>query len=463
MSLFSHFKEIDDITISKFLSSIPINYSETINKLSTSNNRLVNSQVLDNRSKLQIPIKHFHQMADTLTQSVVNSIKLLDDPKTMLFISTHQPNLFAYGGIFKKILLNQTLKNELEIKYGKDKKKIINLFVVIDHDFMDEIWIRRAQLPSLHHSHGILNLKYPINKSNRWFMVNNIPLPSIEILNHWKWQIYSWITNISKTRIHVIDPSILLDNFKMFWKQVEQDYSNAKTYSDFNSFLISQIVNKIWNYDTLFVRLSNLNSVFEDGYRYLISNFDLYSQSLKNAENILKNIDQKKYNVQSNLHNYSPFWIHCNCCGGKASSILQNKKDNENLQQLSGTCISCKSSLKIDIENIKSNNKTIKSESSNISPKAIPILLLLSKCLDTSCYVSGTGAINYMLYASLVFKKLNIDMPTILFWPSKDICHGIAQLEVLEYIGIKKHPEIVDYLESLKKKEFEYKERIISL
>ena len=176
-----------------------------------------------------------------------------------------------------------------------------------------------------------------------------------------------------------------------------------------------------------------------------------------------KILNQKNTKFNQICSNYSPFWIHCNCCGGKASSILQNKKDYENLQQLSGTCISCESSLKIGIENIKSNNKTIKSESSNISPKAIPILLLLSKCFDTSCYVPGTGAVNYMLYARLVFKKLNIDMPIILFWPSKDICHGIAQLEALEHIGIKKHPEIVDYLESLKKKEFEYKERIISL
>ena len=122
-SLFSHFKDIDNITISNFLSSIPMNYSETIDKLSIDNNKLVDFQVLDNRCKLQTPIKNFHNMADTMTQSVTNSVKLLDDSDTHLFISTHQPNLFAYGGVFKKILLNQTLKNELELKYGKGKKK----------------------------------------------------------------------------------------------------------------------------------------------------------------------------------------------------------------------------------------------------------------------------------------------------------------------------------------------------
>ena len=78
-------------------------------------------------------------------------------------------------------------------------------------------------------------------------------------------------------------------------------------------------------------------------------------------------------------------------------------------------------------------------------------------------YISGTGALNYMLHASLVFKKLDINMPVIVFWPSKDILYGGAQLEALENVGIKKHSDIVNYLESLKKDEFEYKERITPL
>ena len=162
---------------------------------------------------------------------------------------------------------------------------------------MDEVWIRRVQLPSLHHSEGILSLKYPVNKSNRWFMASNIDLPSIGILNYWKSQIYSWIKNISKAQSHIIDTPNLIENFQKFWKEVEQAYNNAKTYSDFNSFLISQIVNKIWDYDTLFVKLSDLNSVFEDGYKFLISNSNLYSKALQNAEKLFKNIELKNHEL----------------------------------------------------------------------------------------------------------------------------------------------------------------------
>ena len=69
---------------------------------------------------------------------------------------------------------------------------------------------------------------------------------------------------------------------------MEQQYNKAKTYSDFNSFLISQIVNKIWDYDTLFVKLSNLNSVFEDGYKFLISNSNMYSKLYKMQKSFSK-------------------------------------------------------------------------------------------------------------------------------------------------------------------------------
>ena len=47
--------------------------------------------------------------------------------------------------------------------------------------------------------------------------------------------------------------------------------------------------------------------------------------------------------------------------------------------------MSCKSDLKIDINNEQRNNKIIENGFSNISPRAIPIILLLSKCLGQRC------------------------------------------------------------------------------
>ena len=47
---------------------------------------------------------------------------------------------------------------------GKDltNKKIVNLFLIVDHDFMDG-WIRLALLPSVKHSLGRLELRLPVS------------------------------------------------------------------------------------------------------------------------------------------------------------------------------------------------------------------------------------------------------------------------------------------------------------
>jgi hypothetical protein len=85
---------------------------------------------------------------------------LLNDPETKLLVSTIKPNLLAYGGVLKKIVLLETSKTtiEKENRYAN----IISLFTVIDHDIIDEIWMRRAQLPGFHHSSGLLRLRFSV-------------------------------------------------------------------------------------------------------------------------------------------------------------------------------------------------------------------------------------------------------------------------------------------------------------
>ena len=153
----------------------------------------MDNYVQNNRIKLHPFISKFHSEAGTMTTSVRNTAELLGESTTQIFTATHQPNLFAYGGIYKKIVLLQSLKKAVE-EHDKNKK-IINLFLIIDHDFMDDMWIRLAQLPSIRHLLGILELRFPISDSRRWQMVCNMPTPDRTILDLWRKQIYSWIRN----------------------------------------------------------------------------------------------------------------------------------------------------------------------------------------------------------------------------------------------------------------------------
>lgn len=527
-SLFSKYERVSNPLVSQFISSIPDNFSGAVDRIlhicakspSAAAPLPIDDFILNNRVKLQKFIKKFHSEAGTMTADVSNSITLLNDPSTKLFVSIHQPNLFAYGGIFKKIVLLQTLKNEVEKKeeankqqeelQGRQKgkedhssKKIVNLFLIVDHDFMDG-WVRLAQLPSVKHSLGRLELRLPVSTSNKWQMASNMPIPGQTVLKYWRKQITSWIRKNSASSIvsSAYNKSNMRDNFEQFWQNVELSYSKAKSYSDFNSFLMSEIVNTIWGYDTLFVRLTDISSVFEDGFRYLISNFDKYSDALRKAENMFlrHGIDT---GVSASTYLNAPVWLHCEC-GSKASVKIYEKelllplrqeqqrqqrgqerrgdtgevqeerrerqqqkpKQKEELQKqiiLKGTCISCKRDLQVNLGN-KHTLELLKQEQilHQLSPRAIPILLLLSKELGVTCYVSGTGgSMDYTLVGGIAFKELSINMPSLtLIWPSRDIYYGIGQLEALELVQLTKQYDVIPYLESLKQKNADYEGKI---
>jgi hypothetical protein len=421
--------------------------------------RPIDYVILNNRLKLQKFIDKFHLEANTMTSGVSSSIKLLNLPTTKILVSIHQPNLFAYSGVFKKIVLLETLKNMIE-KHDPSKK-IINLFLIVDHDFMNGSWIRLAQLPSIRHSLGILELRLPVSNSMRWKMICNMPIPGRTILDYWRKQINSWIRKNSLSSSASDNKSRVLHNFDEFWHEVEISYSRAKSYSDFNSFLMSQLVNKIWGYNTLFVRLTDIPSVFEDGFKYLISNFSTYSDVLRKTKNMFLDhgIDT---GVSSSSYLNAPMWLHCKC-GSKAHA-----KIHENLQQetiLEGTCMSCKKYLHIKLENHNhkldlSNEEVIHA----LSPRAIPILLLLSRDLGVECYASGIGgSMGYTVVASTAFRELSINMPLTIVWPSTDIYYGLGQSEALELVQLTKQSDIMAYIEQLKQTDAKYRYKIIPL
>jgi hypothetical protein len=411
--------------------------------------------MIDNRIKLQRAIERFQSQAGTMTTGVSDSLKFLDNLTTKIFVSIHQPNLFAYSGVFKKIVLLQSLRHMIERQEQRNRVKTVNLFLIADHDFIDEVWIRLAQLPSIKHSLGRLELRLPISMSDRWKMVCNMPIPGRTILEYWREQICLWIMKNSAP--YKATKSIMLDNFEQFWREVELSYSKAKSYSDFNSFLISRIVNKVWNYDTLFVRLTDLSTAFEDGFRYLMDNFRLYSNSLRKAENMFLryNIDTR---VSSNTYLNAPLWLHCEC-GSKASVKIQRRnglKQKETM--LKGTCLSCKRNLQINISTVtKADEETVFHQ---LSPRAIPMLLILRRDLGIECYASGTGGVDYMVVGSLVFNELSINMPLVLLWPSRDDYYGIGQSEAMQSIQLTQKSDVMPYLESLKQKEAEYMNKI---
>ena len=446
-SLFPKAELVNQTEVLDFMHSLPETFAEAVKSLS-SNHRYVDNNVLQNRSRLAPFIHKFHSEADTLHDNIQNQGALLSDPATMLFVSTHQPNLFAYGGVFKKVVLLETLKKTIE--KHKEGKRIINLFVIIDHDFIDEIWMRRAQLPSFHHSSGLLQLRFPVNRLKKWQMVCNIPRPRETTLYNWKRDTISWIKKSSSPS----QREKMVDNLNRFWEVVEIAYSKARSYSDFNSFLMSRIINSIWGYNTLFVRLSELSQVFINGFEFLMSSLRIYTGVLRRTEHTFLS-QGVSTGVSSTSYKKAPLWLHCKCGSKAPISALKERKS-----VFKGSCMSCREELTLDLADLQSQDfsKVI----SYISPRAIAIPLLLSRDLEISCYCSGKGGLGYLTYANAISRHLGIRWPLTLVWASKDVYQGIAQNQALNAIHME-IPEAEWRLQKLQLRNKEYGRKIRDL
>jgi hypothetical protein len=446
-TLFSKYRGVENPTITEYISSVPDTLSEAVDIINSTwfnESFSATDYTLTNREHLAEYVRRFHTAANTLTTAVNSAIGLLSDPSSKLLVSIHQPNLFAYGGVYKKIVLLETLKNIAESK--KSNSKLVNLFLIVDHDFLDDVWMRTAQLPSIRNKGGVLEIRTPVSNTKRWQMVCNTPPPHKQILESWRKQLKLWIKNAATNNF---DKSVLLRNFEALWTDVEGAFIRSKSYSDFNAFFQSRVVNGIWGYKTLFVRLSDISPVFDKGFEFLLSGYDKYSSAVEKAEKYFleRNIST---GVSSTAYLNAPVWIHCKC-GSKASAKVREDKVGVILR---GKCMSCKSDLQIDFENTK-GLKLSKEVIHKVSPRAIPILLLLSKELGIGCYASGTGgSVGYTIVGSLIFKELSIKMPLTVVWPADDMYVGLGQSEALEYLQLRQRSDVIDYLRTLRAEDF---------
>jgi hypothetical protein len=335
------------------------------------------------------------------------------------------------------MLLLQTLKETLEEHSEKigGRADIVNLFVVVDHDFMDEEWIRRAQLPSISHSDGIMELRYYIKSKSRKRLICNEWKPSRTILEQWRKQIVAWIKRSAKY-LKYSDEKIarILKRFRELWEEVLEAYSKAQSYADLNSFFMSRVVNLLMGNDTLFVRVSEISPVLKRGYEYLLTQNDRSSQILRNVDEIF-NSNHVSSNVSSSAYENAQVWMNCSCGSKGPVKITSNHYSKRAI--LFGRCLSCKRDLELSLVLDSDGNVMIPYEVSNsLSPKAISLILLLFRELGIKCYSAGTGSIDYLIYTSVLQHALipENDTPLVAFWPARDIYDGIGQKAALQLL-----------------------------
>jgi hypothetical protein len=150
-----------------------------------------------------------------------------------------------------------------------------------------------------------MQLRFSVDHLKRWAIMSKVPRPPEKILYNWRKEIISWIKKSSSSPSN---REIMVDNLNRFWEVVEIAYSKARSYSDFNSFLMSRIINTIWVYSTLFVRLSEISQILINGFEFLIANHRVYTAVLRKTEKALSSHGIRT-GVSSTSYDKAPFWL----------------------------------------------------------------------------------------------------------------------------------------------------------
>src|ERR687891_2758215 len=119
-SLFSQYERVNNPILSDFISSIPNSLSDAVKSVRKQLTVTNSEDILSNRRKLAKHIAPFHTQAGTDFAAVDQSRMNIQDSSAQILVSIHQPNLFAYGGVFKKIILFQTIKSMVERNGASD-------------------------------------------------------------------------------------------------------------------------------------------------------------------------------------------------------------------------------------------------------------------------------------------------------------------------------------------------------
>jgi hypothetical protein len=414
--------------------------------------KISKEHVCQTRSRLSGFARVFHEQSGTLTASVKKRLEDLEDGRCIVLMTAHQPNFFPYSGVLRKATLNFLLGKKLEELLGVP---VVNFFGIADQDFTDDRWVKSCQLPAVRRNGGILSIEAKLPER---MMLNSVAKPSHDLVDGWKAQVERWLNETIKSVERLSKAlglaevcssssfSALEENLKLSWNVVEDCFERSENYSDFNSFLISKIVNHQWEYDTVLARFSDCQQAFTEEFCFLLSHFKDYSRLLREAEKI-ESDESFGGGVSDQEPLLVPFWYHCDC-GSKAKLFLTEK---DGFLFGKGNCANCQRHY--DLEFGPEDNPSVSCIASKISARAIPMSLIFFDGLLPSCYVGGVAGTRYLEEAQYVAKRLGILFPPIAFWRPRDKYAGVGQVEALLELrricgdlGVQTIPEARDML-----------------
>ncbi len=399
---------------------------KNIEYVALSSIRLASSMEIDdftltNRKKISEICIEFHKNARTLTSDVKKAAELLGKKNTIIVESAHQPNLFPYEGTMIKFVLSHLIAEKIR----ENGHEVVELFGLLDRNDLRDGWTRRTEIPNFESRNGILRLEKKV--SSKKMIFNKVPPPSEEEVFKWKNDLVLWVKQnrkaINKLVVggiegKVIDSEkeqILFSRIKEFFELSIRLQKTAKNYGEFNSYFLSEVINKYWEYPTLFLPYSSSIHIFNRLIKRIIENGNTYYSLYNKYKDIIKsNIEIEPENeVRSLPPNHIPFWYICSC-DFKAELIREDKN-------LKYKCNNCNKEYSFQIYDI---DKHI----SKISLRNITRHLVFFEGLKPSLYISGWGAMPFTFVGRGIANNFGMHFPIIVPFRIKDKYMGLGHL-----------------------------------
>jgi hypothetical protein len=347
------------------------------------------------------------------------SLKAADPGGSILIVSAHQPNMFPYSGVTRKIALMSALSQLIEERTNFSKE-VVCIFAIADHDFVHNKWVRSAELPAPLRKEGILRYSLKIPQRDVMLPSNKISKPSAELLGAWKAQTKSWIKENSEMaekylRTHqevgnhadilsVELHSITGENFEDFWESVERVHSSTKTVADFGGQLLSEVVRNSWKEPILFAYFSDCFPHFSSEYLWMIENARSFSEIIQNNEARLKQAGVDS-GLANDIDEVSPIWLKCTC-----GSKYRLKFDSDTVV---GSCVRCGFDVMYSIQKFK---ELLNTNPDLFEPRSITMPIALARGLDVSCYIGGVGGLGYLMHTRAISDSFGSRLPPTPFW-----------------------------------------------
>jgi hypothetical protein len=348
--------------------------------------------------------------------SKIESLAQRNVDDVILLMSAHQPNLFPYSGVTRKIALMVALRNTIQELIGKEKD-VICFYGVADHDFAHNKWIRSAELPAPLRKEGILRFNVKVPQKDIMLPANRIPKPSIDIINSWKTLTESWLTENAgmaekylglHSSSHTSKDKELESRTRKyaedFWQLADRAYSVSETLAEFNSILLYLTVLEEFEEPILFANFSDCFTIFRDEFSWMLDNAGTISEIITNNEIKLKaaGIDS---GLADDIGEVFPLWLKCSC-GSKY-------RLSEDSSSIAGTCKRCGSEVGYSVQELK---ELIQSKPELFEPRSITMPIAFASGIDISCYIGGIGGLGYLVHTRAITDRFQMPLPPTPFW-----------------------------------------------